>query len=80
MITHGIHGTKEFSVWEWTLKFMAVADDDIRGLKKGKEMWLRGCSLQWWKLREGGDEEVGADWRIWKEGDYACQVKVEKEG
>lgn len=43
MITHGVHGTKEFSVWEWALKFKATENDKARGLEKGKDMWLRGC-------------------------------------
>jgi hypothetical protein len=38
METHGVHGTKEFSVWEWTLRVVAGADDEIRGLVKGKEV------------------------------------------
>jgi hypothetical protein len=38
MVTHGVHGTKEFSIWEWTLKFKATENDKVRGLEKGKEM------------------------------------------
>lgn len=78
MITHGVHGTKEFSVWEWTLKFRATEDDKVRGLEKGKEMWLRGCSLHWWRIKKGGDPNVMIDWRICKEGDYACPTAVGK--
>jgi len=78
MVTHGVNGTKEFSVWEWTLKFVAKENDEIRGLMRGKEMWLRGCSLHWWKVRDGGDEDIVADWKIWKEGDYAGSVPVGK--
>lgn len=73
MITHGVHGTsKEFSVWEWTLTVVAGEDDPIRGLTKGKETILRGCSLHWWKLVDGGNEANPKDWRIVKEADYAC--------
>jgi hypothetical protein len=71
--THGVHGTsKDFSVWEWTLKVVAGVDDPIRGLVKGKEIVLRGCSLHWWKLVEGANGEKGEDWRITREEDYAC--------
>lgn len=79
MVTHGVHGSKEFCVWEWTLKFVAAEDDKIRGLEKGKAMWLRGCSLHWWRLREGGNADVPEDWRIYKEGDYAGVVPVGKD-
>lgn len=72
METHGVHGTKAFSVWEWTLRVVAGEDDPIRGLVKGKEIVLRGCSLHHWRLREGGDEDALADWRIVREADYAC--------
>ncbi|KAF2728926.1 hypothetical protein EJ04DRAFT_84907 [Polyplosphaeria fusca] len=72
METHGVHGTKEFSVWEWTLKVVAGEDDEIRGLVKGKEIVLRGCSLHWWKLKGGRDGEGVGDWVIAKEADYAC--------
>jgi hypothetical protein len=73
METHGIHGaSKDFSVWEWTLRIVSQEDDPIRGLVKGKEIVLRGCSLHWWKLDEGGEEDVIGDWKIVKEADYAC--------
>ncbi|KAF2123234.1 hypothetical protein BDV96DRAFT_639773 [Lophiotrema nucula] len=75
METHSVTGTsKEFCVWEWTLRVMAGADDPIRGLVKGKEIVLRGASLHWWKLRDGedGDGEKVRDWRIVREADYAC--------
>jgi hypothetical protein len=78
MVTHGVHGTKEFSVWEWTLKFLPTKDDKVRGLEKGKEVWLRGCSLHWWRLSESGDAGVESDWKIWKEGDYAGVVPVKE--
>lgn len=42
MVTHAVHGSKEFGAWEWTLKSVAQEDDPIRGLTKGKEEWLRG--------------------------------------
>ena len=72
LLTGLSHGTKDFSVWEWTLKVVAGHDDPIRGLVKGKEIVLRGCSLHWWKLREGGSEDVEGDWKIVREEDYAC--------
>lgn len=51
---------------------MLAQDDPIRGLAKGKERVLRGCSLHWWKVREGGSPDAVADWQIVKEEDYAC--------
>lgn len=73
METHGVHGaSKDFSVWEWTLRIVSQEDDPIRGLVKGKEIALRGCSLHWWKLVEAGKEEITCDWKIVKEADYAC--------
>lgn len=73
METHGVYGgSKDFCVWEWTLRVIAGEDDPIRGLVKGKEIVLRGCSLHWWKLKEGKSGEEIGDWRIVKEGDYAC--------
>lgn len=67
-----MHGAKDLSVWEWTLRVIAGADDPIRGLVKGKEIVLRGCSLHWWRKKEGASGEKIGDWRIVKEGDYAC--------
>lgn len=73
METHGVYGdSKTFCVWEWTLRVTAGADDSIRGLVKGKEIVLHGCSLHWWKVKDGGDEAVLGDWRIVREADYAC--------
>ncbi|KAK8013313.1 hypothetical protein PG991_009584 [Apiospora marii] len=72
METHGITGTKEFCAWEWTLRIVADTDDPIRGLLKGKEVVLRGCSLHWWRLQPGEDGGEVSDWRIVKEADYAC--------
>ena len=76
LVTHGVHGSKEFSVWEWTLKFKAVQTDDVRGIDTGKETWMRGCSLHWWKLQESGEPEKPEDWKIVKEGDYAREIPV----
>ncbi|KAF2650655.1 hypothetical protein K491DRAFT_782465 [Lophiostoma macrostomum CBS 122681] len=81
METHGVHGaSKDFSAWEWTLHVIAGEDDPIRGLVKGKEIVLRGCSLHWWKLKDGGDDGNLLDWRIVKEADYACGGENEKTG
>lgn len=74
METQGVHGTKDFSVWEWTLRIIAGADDPLRGLVKGKEIVLRGCSLHWWKLQEGGNPDCISHWKIVKESDYACEA------
>lgn len=51
---------------------MSQEDDPIRGLVKGKEIVLKGCSLHWWKLVDGGSESEIGDWRIVREADYAC--------
>lgn len=80
METHGVYGTKEFSVWEWTLRVVAGVDDPIRGLVKDKEIVLRGCSLHWWKQREGTSGEGIGDWRIVREGDYAVSAVPPGEG
>ncbi|KAK8075896.1 hypothetical protein PG994_003168 [Apiospora phragmitis] len=72
METHGVTGSKEFCVWEWTLRIVADTNDPIRGLLKGKEAVLRGCSLHWWMLLPGKDGSETSDWRIVKEADYAC--------
>ena len=50
---------------------MARQDDSIRGLVSGKEIVLRGCSLQWWRLKEGENGEEIGDWKIVREEDYA---------
>lgn len=57
---------------QWTLRIVADTDDPIRGLRKGKEVVLRGCSLHWWKLQPGKDGGEVLDWRIVREADYAC--------
>lgn len=80
LVTHGVHGTKDFSVWEWTLKFRATETDQIRGIEVGKETWMRGCSLHWWRLQEGGEPENLRDWKIVREGDYAKETPVKSEG
>lgn len=50
-------------------------DDPIRGLVRGKEIVLRGCSLHWWKQQEGTNGEEIGDWRIVREGDYAVSAE-----
>ena len=74
METHGVYGTEEFCVWEWALRVTAGVDDPIRGLVKGKEIALRGCSLHWWKKVDGTRGDGIGDWRIVKEDDYAVNA------